>query len=175
MSREYPDWISPGRAAEGKRVYSGTIAISRLKRLSALLEDDQGEASFVAAFRSDIDKQVVVDLQVKASLPLICQASLEAYNEHVTRRSELGVIDHEHQAKDLPDIYDPVLTEKGRLAIASLVEDELILGLPQIPRNPGLSKVEYSTGGTPRKSAEPKKRAKKNPFDALQGMLKRDQ
>jgi len=175
MSREYPDWISPGRAAEGKRIYSGTIAISRMKRLSAVLEHDQGEASFVAAFRSDIDKHVIVDLQVEAKLPLICQASLEVYDEHVERRGELAIIDHEHQADDLPDSYDPVLTENGRLAIASLVEDELLLGLPQIPRKPGLNKVEYSTGGTVRKSVEPQKKAKKNPFAALQGMLKRDQ
>ena len=175
MSREYPDWISPGRAAEGKRIYSGTIAISRLKRLSALLEDDQGEASFVAAFRSDIDKRVIVELQVEAKLPLICQASLEVYDEHVNRRGELAVIDDEYQAGDLPESYEPVLTENGRLAIASLIEDELLLGLPQIPRKPGLSKVEYSTGGKPRKSLEPQKKAKKNPFAALQGMIKRDQ
>jgi len=147
MSREYPDWISPGRAAEGKRIFSGTIPFSRMKRLAALLEDAQGEASFVAAFRADQDKRVIVDLQVKAALPLVCQASLDVYDEQVNRRSELAVIDHESEQAELPDYYEPVLAENGRLAIASLVEEELLLGLPQVPRKPGMKKIEYSTGG----------------------------
>ena len=175
MSREYPDWISPGRAAEGKRIFSGTIALSRMKRLARLLVEANGDASFVAAFKSDMDKRVIIDLQVEAELPLICQASLEVYKEQVKRHSELAVIDHEHQQEDVPDSYEPVLTENGRLAIARVIEDELLLGLPQIPRKPGLDKVEYSTGGKIRKSVEPQKGTRKNPFAALQGLIKPDQ
>lgn len=174
MSREFPDWISPGRAAEGKRIFSGTIALSRMKRLAKLLVEANGEASFVAAFKSDMDKRVIIDLQVEAELPLICQASLEVYKERVNRRSVLAVIDHEHQQEDVPDSYEPVLAENGRLAIASVVEEELLLGLPQIPRKPGLEKVEFSTGGQPRKSVELQQEAQKNPFATLQGLLKRD-
>ena len=175
MSREYPDWVSPGRAAEGKRIFSGTIPFSRMKRLAALLVDAQGEASFTASFRTDLEKRVIIDLQVEAALPLICQASLEVYDEHVNRYSELAVIDDENEQAELPDNYEPVQTENGRLAIASLVEDELLLGLPQIPRKPGLEKVEYSTGGQTFRSAEPSAGTKKNPFAALQDMFKRDE
>ena len=173
MSREYPDWISPGRAAEGKRIFSGTIPFSRMKRLAALLEDAQGEASFVAAFRTDQDKRVIIDLQVEAALPLVCQESLEVYDEQVKRRSELAVIDHDGEQVEVPDCYEPVLTENGRLAMASLVEEELLLGLPQIPRKPGLKKVEYSTGGPLPESDDPPEGARKNPFAALQDMLER--
>ena len=174
MSREYPDWISPGRAAEGKRIFSGTIPLSRMKRLAALLVDADGEASFVATFRTDLEKRNIVDLQVEAALPLICQASLEVYDEQVKRRSELAVIEHDHEAQELPDYYDPVETENGRLAIASLVEDELLLGLPQVPRKPDLDLVEYSTGGPVIEIQDPEEGNKKNPFAALQDMLKQD-
>jgi uncharacterized protein len=174
MSREYPDWISPGRAAEGKRIFSGSIPIARMKRLAALLVDAQGDASFIAAFRTDLDKRVIIDLQVEAALPLVCQASLEVYDEQVKRRAELVVIDDDNEQADLPDNLEPVLTENGRLAMASLVEDDLILGLPQIPRKPGLEKVEYSTGGPLPASECPQPGVKKNPFAALQDMLKHD-
>ena len=175
MSREYPDWISPGRAAEGKRIFSGTIPIQRMKRLAGLLVDAQGEASFEAAFKIDIDKRVIIDLTVDAALPLVCQASLEVYDEQVKRHSVLVVIDDDNEQIDLPEDYEPVQTENGRLAVASIVEDELLLGLPQIPRKPGLKKVEYSTGGQALKSEDPSKGVKKNPFAALQDMLKRDE
>ena len=174
MSREYPDWISPNRAAEGKRIFSGTIPIARMKRLAGLLVNAKGEATFTAAFRTDLDGRVVIDLEVEAALPLICQASLEGYDEQVKRYSELAVMDDEFDQAELPENYEPVQTENGRLAIASLVEDELLLGLPQIPRIPGLQKVEYSTGGQTRKSEAPQAGAEKNPFAALQDMLKRD-
>jgi len=174
MSREYPDWISPNRAAEGKRIFSGTIPLTRMKRLAELLVDAKGEASFTAAFRTDLDKRVVIDLQVEAALPLICQASLEVYAEQVKRRSELAVIDDESEQSELPENYEPVQTENGRLAIASLVEDELLLGLPHIPRKPGLQVVDYSTAGETFKSETLPEGSRKNPFSALQEMLKQD-
>jgi uncharacterized protein len=174
MSREYPDWISPDRAAEGKRVYGGTIPFSRMKRLAGLLVDAAGEASFVASFRKDLEQRTIIELKVEAALPLICQASLEVYDEIIDRRSELAVIDNENEQFDLPENYEPVQTENGRLAIASLVEDELLLGLPQVPRKPGLQRVEYSTGGSAPKSEDLKKGTRKKPFAALQDMLKRD-
>jgi uncharacterized protein len=123
---------------------------------------------------------VIVDLQVEAALPLMCQASLEVYDEQVKRRSELVVIDHEHEQDDRgqdkwPENYEPVISEHGRLAVASLVEEELLLGLPQIPRKPGLEKVEYSTGGEVPASVTRQQKAKKNPFAALQQMLQRDE
>jgi len=174
MSREYPDWISPNRAAEGKRIFSGTIPLVRMKRLAALLVDAKGEAAFTAVFRTDLDQRIIIDLQVEAALPLICQASLEVYDEQVIRNSELAVIDDDSEQFDLPENYEPVLTENGRLAIASLVEDELLLALPQIPRKPGLQGVVYSTGGPELTSETLPEGSNKNPFSALQGMLKQD-
>ena len=172
MPREYPDWISPIRAAEGKRIFSGTIQLSRMKRLAALLVDASGEASFTVAFKFDLDKRIVIDLQVEAALPLICQASLEVYDEHVKRDAELVVINDENEQDELPDSYEPVLTENGRLAIAGLVEDELLLGLPQFPRKPDLQKLEYSTDERMFESKARQTGVRKNPFAALQGMLK---
>ena len=175
MSREYPDWISPVRAAEGKRIFSGTIPLSRMKRLAALLVDVSGEAKFSAAFKTDLDHRVIIDLQVEAALPLICQASLEVYAEQVKRSSELAVVENDSEQFDLPDNYEPVQTENGRLAIASIVEDELLLGLPTIPRKPGLQLIEYTTGGQAFIKETTPEGARENPFSALQDMLKRDQ
>jgi len=177
MSRDFPDWVSPQRAADGKRVYSGTVLLSRMKRLASLLDSVEGDASFVASFRRDLDKRVVIDFQVEAALPLVCQVSLESYNEQVNRHCELAVIDDDHDdghgQDELPDSYEVVETENGRMALAALVEDELILALPQVPRKPGLKKVEYSTGGTPSESGVSQEQGKKNPFADLQNLLDR--
>ncbi len=173
MSRDFPDWISPVRAAEGKRIFSGTIPLQRMKRLAPLLVSAEGDAAFTATFKRDIENRVVIVLQVEAGLPLICQASLEVYVEQVQRRSELAVIDEDGRIDDVPDYYDVVTPEHGRVAIAALVEEELLLSLPQIPRKPGLAEIEFSTGGSPIEKAAKQTEGKTNPFAALQDMLER--
>ena len=47
----------------------------------------------------------------------------------------------------MPESYEPVLVENGRLALVELVEDELLLGVPQVPRNPDVAEVALSTDG----------------------------
>jgi uncharacterized protein len=175
MSREYPDWISPARAAEGKRVFSGTVPLARMKRLAPLLAEVKGEAEFTARFSTDLEKRVVIDLHVSAALPLVCQASLEVYDEQVRRKTVLAVVESESEQSELPDHYEPAKADNGRLALVSLVEDELLLGLPQIPRKPGLDWIEYAAGEPAPEGAEEPGEERDNPFAVLQGMLEKDE
>lgn len=173
MSREFPDWINPWSAAEGRRIFRGTLPFGWMQRLSELLADKSGEAAFRAAFHLDAEKHPVIELRVRAKLPLVCQASLETYFEPVERESLLGVVAMEDQIAALPDHYDPVTAEHGRLALARLVEDELLLGMPQIPRRPGLERISHQTGkGADVEVAEETPR---KPFAQLEEMLRKHQ
>jgi len=158
MARDFPDWLNPWSAAEGRRTFAGTVPLRRMPRLLALLHeaDDaavtergqaaRGEAQFKARFALDEEKRAVIQLSVDATVTLLCQASLEPYEQRLSRQSELGVIDSEAELELLPESYDPVLTDSGRLALVTLVEDELLLAMPQIPRNPTLEPVDVSVG-----------------------------
>lgn len=147
MSRDFPDWINPWTAAQGKRRFAGTVPLSRMKRLAPSLERDEGAVSaFEAWFDLDEERRPVIELAVAADLNLLCQASLEPYTERIERRSTLGVVESDGEIERLPPHYDPVFADHGRIALATLVEDELILGLPQVPRNPALEDVRFSTG-----------------------------
>lgn len=146
MSREFPDWINPWAAAQGRREFRGTLPLARLERLAALLTDTEGEAEFSLRASLDSERRPMIDLWVKAELPLVCQASLEPYVEPVERRVSLSVIGDEAESAMLPEDADPVLIGEGRVAIAQLVEDELLLGMPQVPRKPDLAAVDYTAG-----------------------------
>lgn len=136
MSLEYPDWLDPRKAAEGRRTFAGSMPLGRMTRLQTLLANGDGEVRFSAGFAFDQQEQVTIDITVDANLPLICQRSLEPYLEPVHRRSLLGVIESIAEEAGMPANYEPVLVENGRLALLDLVEDELILGIPQVPKNP---------------------------------------
>lgn len=180
MSREFPDFVDPWKAADGRRTFQGTMPIRRMKRLEALLapEDDgsesavtdRGEADFTARFSYDRQGQVIIRLDVEAELPLVCQRSLEPFREPVSRRSVLAVIEDVSEQEEIPDAYEPVLVEHRRLALLDIVEEELLLAVPQVPRNPALERVELSTDGKkPGSSGDDEPRHK--PFAGLAGMM----
>jgi uncharacterized protein len=172
MSRDYPDLIDPWKAADGKRVFQGTMQLSRMPRLALLLESVSGEAGFSARFGYDRQRNVVIDLAVEADLILVCQRSLLAYTEPVRRRSELAVIEKLAEQDALPSNYDPVLVENHRLSLLELVEDELLLGIPQIPRNPAVKEVEMSTDGDVRTPSAKGDEPLQRPFAGLADLMK---
>jgi uncharacterized protein len=174
MSRDFPDFVDPWKAADGRRSYGGTMPLRRLRRLVPLLTGDSAtweDASFQASFAYDEQGAVTVDLRVEARLPLLCQRSLQPYLEHVERRSLLCVIEDLAEQDGLPDNYDPVLADHGRLALADLVEDELLLGVPQVPRNPEVAEVDASTDGAEASSREAAQERSHRPFAGLAGLL----
>lgn len=179
MSREFPDWINPWSSAEGRREFRGSLALARLERLRPLLqlpraatggERAEDTVRFELRCSLDQDRRPRLDLRVEAQLPLQCQASLEVYREPVDRRVSLGVIESEAEEELLPPHLEPVLATEGRLAIAALVEDELLLALPQVPRKPGLDPVSWGREAAEDEAVEAGET--RRPFAGLADLIK---
>lgn len=173
MSRDFPDLIDPWKAAEGQRVFVGTMPLKRMKRLSPLLVTDGGEAGFEVCFYFDQQRNAVIKVAVKADLILLCQRSLGPYTETVQRTSLLGVVREIDGQDMMPANYEPIVHEAGKLALLELVEDELLLALPQIPRNPAVDEIELSTDGEVRPLSDDNKEPLQRPFAGLAGLLEK--
>ena len=172
MSREYPDWLDPWKAADGRRTFTGTMPLNRMPRLLPLLAGSSGEARFSAGFAFDGQGMVTISMDVKAQLPLICQRSLELYQQAVERCSLLGVIENMDEESSMPGNYEPVLVEHRRLALLDLVEDELILGLPQVPKKPDLNDDKSLAGLGETSEVLTGKENMKQPFAGLAEQIK---
>ncbi|MFC1605744.1 DUF177 domain-containing protein [Pseudomonadota bacterium] len=176
MSREFPDLLNPWKAADGRRTFEGTMPLRRMRRLHELLAPQDGSGVawqdpwFRADFGHDSQGNVTVELWVEAELPLICQRSLRPYLEPVKRHSLLAVVESVEEQELLPEDYEPVLVEQGHMALLEVVEDELLLAVPQVPRNPGVAEVDLSTDGAA--PAEPTTEPTRRPFEGLAGLLK---
>lgn len=155
------------------------MPVRRMKRLLPLLDishlgDDSSrvaDVTFNVEFAHDEQGLVRIRIDVDASLPLMCQRSLMPYDERVTRSSELTVVTTAEEADQVPDHYEPVLVEQGRIALNDLVEDELLLGLPAVPRNPDVQVIQISTDGKFELPSENEERTRK-PFAGLAGLMK---
>ena len=159
-------------------MFGGTMPLNRMPRLGALLGEEQGSktAEFEARFAFDRQGLVTIDLTVRTDLQLVCQRSLKPYTEKVDRRSVLVVIENMNDQEEMPENYEPVLVEEKRLALVELVEEELLLAVPQVPRNPALEnetgEIELSADVKVEDSSAQEKEQTHRPFEGLAGLIK---
>ncbi|AKH19619.1 YceD family protein [Sedimenticola thiotaurini] len=135
MSSRLPEFIDPRRLASQGGGYSGTVKLADLPRLSEALLDTAGNAGFSLEFYRDNRNRARIKGEVRAELVLECQRCLEALVLPVDAVLDLAVIQVPEEADRLPESVDPVWVEEDTLRLLDLVEDELILAIPQVPRH----------------------------------------
>lgn len=145
MSREFPDWIDIDRGADLRCRFAGALPLVGMSRLADVLNAPEADAE--VAFEIEIwrDGQGTprIEVHVTAALPLTCQRSLRRYLEPVDSRSSLAAVREASEIARLPEDLEVTVVEHGRLRIADLVEDELVLAVPLVPRDPTLAPIEF--------------------------------
>jgi len=133
MSARLPQFVDPWLLAERGRVIAGELDLVRLPRLAEVLHDGQGVVRFELDFGRDANNRVRITGFVRAGLGLECQRCLETIKLPVDSRLDLVVIQVPAEAERIPEECEPVLIENGGLSVADLIEDELLLAIPQVP------------------------------------------
>ena len=137
MSRDFPEWVQPEKAAAARREFAGTVLLKRLERLSGMIADPgEAEIAFEVHFAHDDQRQVRVEVRVKGPVPLICQRTLKRFHHALDSRSVVGIVSSERDAEALPDDYEPMLVTDSRVELITLVEEEMLLALPLVPVDP---------------------------------------
>ena len=134
MKDKIPAVVEPFVLARRRDIISGQVPLTQLPRLQQSLGSLVG--SIWAKFEFDIDKdgRVIINCLFNAELTLNCQRCLANFDSVLDRAVCYSPILEESLAKDLPELYEPVLLDdRGFLVPKALVEDELILSLPIIP------------------------------------------
>ncbi len=144
--------------------------------MSGLLYDTEGDVSFKLEFFSDEEKRAVVRCEIAANLNLCCQRCLEALHCRIGTSATLAIVVGVHDERQLPERYDPLLVSGEPLRPRDLIEDELLLALPQIPMHDPAScpsrRGDVERVPEPEPECDRAPRGKSNPFSVL-GQLKR--
>ena len=133
MSSRLPEFVDPWRSADQKRHFSGTVELEKLPRLTDVLMSTEGEAVFELIFDRDDKRRSRIKGSVRATMVLQCQRCLEAMLLPVDISLDLAVIEVPEEAERLPEETEPVQVEDGLIRLLDLVEEELILAIPQVP------------------------------------------
>jgi uncharacterized protein len=139
-----------------------------MPRLRDVLCETDADAEFRLAFRRDGGRAVVTG-EVRARLALPCQRCLGPLVHQVDAPVSLALVSGMDEARELPERYDPLLITEPLLRLADLIEDELLLDLPQIPMHApeecGARQADTGAGRAPERE---------NPFAVLAALRRND-
>ncbi|MCP3870272.1 MAG: hypothetical protein GY703_19710 [Gammaproteobacteria bacterium] len=143
-------------------------------RLSEALLAIEGEVQFELDFYLDEWKRPRIGGRVKSVLPLECQRCLGRMDFPVDARLDLVVIEVHQEVENIPDTCETVLVPDEQLRLLDLVEDELLLSLPQVARHDRtLCNAASGGGSAARGQAKEDSResvTKDSPFAVLAGL-----
>lgn len=135
MSPRLPDFVDPWRIADPGKVFSGRAAIADLPRLAKAVLDPQGEVELELEFSRDARNRACLQGFVKADLILECQRCLTPMRLSLESQLNLALVESMDEAERLPEHYDPLLLKESRVRLLDIVEDELLLAMPAVPRH----------------------------------------
>jgi uncharacterized protein len=136
MPDRLPDVIDPLSLAQKRRHLRGEIPLSQLDRVAEALFETQGTAKVELQF-GKTGRQAGVTGCVEADLVLQCQCCLGAMSWPVKSEVNLGIVTSVDEALLLPESMEPLLIEaESEIPLADIVQDELLLAIPTVPRHP---------------------------------------
>lgn len=121
--------------SQRRSVLHGDIELKRFNRLADLLASDVGMVRAELRFHRDSGGWLVVELEYETKVQLLCQRCLEPLEYAIKDKVEVALLESESLEKYLPDHYESLVLDEDRLMPAMLVEDELIISLPLVPRH----------------------------------------
>ena len=132
-----PTILYPWRLAADGSCFNGSLPLASLSRLAAVVDCAEGEV--MLELGAGVDRQGIrfISGTLCAEVQLTCQRCLEPLLWPLDVAVSLGLVSTEAEIERLPDAYEPLLiAEEGSLTLTHLIEDELLLALPQIARHP---------------------------------------
>lgn len=158
--RETDPWREVDRGSE----FTGDSTLDKFERLAGSLAGSGGHVEYRLNFGRDDLRKPIVDVWVKAELPLLCQRSLNKYTQIIERNARLGLIESDSLADRLPDDQEPLLVTDEEFRLGDIIEDELILAVPLVPIDQNSQQPSYEN---PVLDMEDEEEEKENPFAVL--------
>ncbi|WP_244815561.1 DUF177 domain-containing protein [Caballeronia sp. Lep1P3] len=172
--------------AENKRQAAGALRVSQMPRMLAEVpaeapEDDtvftwQGEGSTQPELQDDGTEapQPYLRLAVHGSVWLTCQRCLSPYSQHLDVDATYRIVATEEEADEYPLDEDEieVIVGSRQFDLVDLIEEELLLSLPLVPKHSVCPEVHESllsgsVEGEAEESGE-EEAEKPNPFAVLE-------
>ncbi len=171
LGERLPVHIDPIRFAETGRVLEGEIPLVGMKRLTDLLLDDGGDVSVKLEFSVDNEGLHVLHGRITSSLELICQRCLDGMVLEIDSDFHLAFVPEGKVEAEVPEHYEPFMLDGELIYLQDIIEDELILALPIVPKHSHQC-IELDADADEQKVDEVLTSTEENPFAVLSSLKK---
>lgn len=127
-----PQRVEPYRLAANTERLEGTVSLASFKRLAQEAGPQQGECRVRLDFGVDAQGRREIEGWLEADVTLACRRCLGPIATRIESDFLLGMVTSDALAGALPGTHEPVLVENEQLDLFALLEDEILLSLPQV-------------------------------------------
>ena len=114
---------------------SGELDVDTLTRLTTLLHSGSGSVRATLRFRQRGDGWLGAELEFGTIVELVCQRCLEPFQQELNESVNVVIAASDSLPATVPTGFEPFELEDGRLQPAQLIEDELIVAIPLVPKH----------------------------------------
>ena len=151
------------------------IPLAELPRVSHELIGTDGEVSGRVRFSRQMG-HAVADLDVQAAPEVVCQRCMLPMRWPVKVKSRIALVSDYDSADRVPDGMEVFLVEADSVSVRDLVDEEVMLALPHVPRHEEGSECAGRKVELPGQDADAEESAPaqvQKPFAQLGELLKR--
>lgn len=114
---------------------TGELEVAKLTRLVSMLHSAVGSVRATLRFRQRRDGWLAIALEYQGAVQLVCQRCLEPFEQVLADSVNVAAADRDAMPEETPAGFEPFELEEGRLQPAQLIEDELIVAIPLVPKH----------------------------------------
>jgi len=151
------------------------IPLAELPRLSHELTSVDGEARGHVRFSRQLG-HAVADLEVSAQPEVVCQRCMQPMRWPVKVRSRVALVSDYDAADRVPQGLEVFLVEADSVSVRDLVDEEIMLAMPHVPRheeNSECARRKVRLPGQPEEPEDAPDSQVQKPFAQLGELLKR--
>lgn len=132
LTTRLPDKVEPYKLAARAEHLEGLMSLDGFVRLADAVGPQSGDSHVWLDFGVDGQGQREIRGRLAADLQLPCRRCQFPMAQHVESEFRLGMVTSDTLAAELPSTHEPVVVENEQLNLLTVIEDELILSLPQV-------------------------------------------
>jgi len=121
-------------ASQGK-ILEGSVPVSRLTRFREMLARQSGDVHLQLAFSRGAQNRTHLSGILNTTVDLICQNCLAPFSLSLDCDIRFVIVENEADLNELEEGVEGFLADGREVRLAELIEDELILAVPMIPRH----------------------------------------
>jgi uncharacterized protein len=120
------------KLAESRAAFEFEMPVSELPGLPLELQAGDGRVQVKVRFGSE-QGFAIAEIQLGARLQMICQRCMGPMPLEIDTSTTVVVVESEHDAEQAPAGWETFLAPEGRLSLAALTAEELLLAVPIVP------------------------------------------